>query len=112
MTALDHLRRLLAADPTTVDSTHCGSLICFWCETPLGGNTAQPHAPDCPWVAARAHVEAQPSGPYAVDVMVIDGTLGPVARLTRDGKEVISGFAVFARCADQLQNIADTLNTR
>jgi hypothetical protein len=51
--------------------------------------------------------QLQPRGPYAVDVMVIDDTLGPIVRLTRDGTEVV---ACFARCVDELQGIADALN--
>lgn len=62
MTTLDHLRKLVGTgEPTTVDATECGVHVCFFCEIqmewPKGGGSVQMHAPDCPWVAAKRHVE-------------------------------------------------------
>lgn len=54
MTALDHLRKLLAKGPIVEGSAWD---YCFWCEAEFPNDTA--HAPNCPWLAAKGFIEDQ-----------------------------------------------------
>lgn len=52
MTAIELLRRLVFEEPYVADQQGCRE--CAYCITNI---SYWPHAPDCPWVAARAWLE-------------------------------------------------------
>jgi hypothetical protein len=59
MTALDHLRNVVQFEPCQKPMDDAGDLhpCCDWIDS---------HAPDCPWVAAKEHVEKQDNPVMAV----------------------------------------------
>lgn len=61
MTALDHLRKLLAETPEHIsDEGGCRYCDCGYVRgCPLDKTPALDHTPDCPWVAAKAFLEAR-----------------------------------------------------
>ncbi len=53
MTALDHLRKLISEEPIYQSGRKL--LECIYCD--YEHESEATHAPDCPWVAAKAFVE-------------------------------------------------------
>ncbi len=82
MTALDHLRKLLGDgdEPLTVDSTPDGEYVCFYCLEKYTyhmnpGHHEILHAPDCPWIAAKAFVEHYDSAQAESRELINDGPI-------------------------------------
>jgi prepilin-type N-terminal cleavage/methylation domain-containing protein len=63
MIALDHLRAVLEAHPVFGGCSHCAEYSCAHCGADDG------HAPDCPWVAAKAFVEREDEALKQIEAM-------------------------------------------
>jgi hypothetical protein len=59
--AIEHLRKLVAIDPTSDECLYCREF------------SGDPHSPDCPWLAAKAWLQEQDKPPGALTHMCCYG---------------------------------------
>ena len=86
MTALDHLRKLVAIDPTQEECPYCS----------IFGDDRFSHAPDCSWVAAKAFAEE--ADKRASDEEATDITIARLAReLEAEDRSIIRQLAELDR---------------